>query len=149
MDSSNDEKLVVMKSLDEAFREVRKLILAEWNRANEHSLGMTHGRMLILLAEIGEQKASVLAEGLFITSGAVTGIADRLIELGYLTRERSELDRRAVMLKLTVEGHAMVKSMMLVREKVMLKLFKGMSLDEMIQAQALFRKMSRNMESQQ
>lgn len=147
MASTNEDRLALMKRLDESFREVRRLILAEWNRANEHGLGMTHGRMLIVLAENGPQKASSLAEALFITGGGVTGIADRLIELGYVTRERSEQDRRSVLMKLTDEGQAMVKSMMDVREKVMLKLFRGMSSEDMCKAIDLFGLMSRNMES--
>ncbi|MCR2804834.1 MarR family winged helix-turn-helix transcriptional regulator [Paenibacillus soyae] len=146
MTSTNEDRLTLMKRLDESFREVRRLILAEWNRVNEHGLGMTHGKMLIVLAEKGPQKASSLAEALFITGGGVTGIADRLIELGYVTRERSEQDRRSVLLQLTNEGQAMVKTMMDLREKVMLKLFRGMSSEDMCKAIELFGVMSRNME---
>ncbi|RIX50603.1 MarR family transcriptional regulator [Paenibacillus nanensis] len=145
MDASQQDRLSLMKSLDESFREVRKLILAEWNKENVHSLGMTHGRMLIILAEQGPQKASSLAESLRITGGGVTGITDRLIELGYVTRERSEQDRRAVVLNLTDEGKAMVQAMMAVREKVMKKLFRGMSTEDMTVALELFKKMSANM----
>lgn len=149
MDASQQDRLSLMKSLDESFREVRKLILAEWNKENVHSLGMTHGRMLITLFEMGPQKASSLAESLRITSGGVTGISDRLIELGYITRERSEVDRRAVLLHLTEEGKAMVTTMMEVREKVMRKLFHGMSTEDMIKGLELFRVMSKNMLSEE
>lgn len=145
MGASQQDRQSLMRSLDESFREVRKLILAEWNKENVHTLGMTHGRMLIILSEMGPQKASALAESLRITSGGVTGIADRLIELGYVTRERSEQDRRAVFLQLTDEGKAMVKTMMEVREKVMRKLFHGMSTEDMIKGLELFRLMSANM----
>ncbi|GKU75612.1 hypothetical protein L3i20_v200090 [Paenibacillus sp. L3-i20] len=145
MEEAREQKLIIMKQLDEAFREVRKLILAEWNRTNKQALGMSHGRMLINLHEAGPQKSTSLAENLSITNGAITGVADRLIELGYVTRERSEQDRRAVVLKLTENGEAMVQSMLKVREKVMLKLFHGLSIDEMEQGLDLFRKMSKNM----
>lgn len=146
--TSMDEKMELMKSLDEAFREVRKLIQAEWNRENEHALGMTHGRMLILLSESGPLKASVLAEGLQITSGGVTGIADRLIELGYVKRERSEEDRRAVMLMLTNSGEAMIEEMLKVRKKIMIKLFRGMDDEDMARALDIFTKMKNNMEQE-
>jgi len=149
MDASQQDRLSLMKALDESFREVRKLILAEWNKENMHALGMTHGRMLIILSESGPQKASTLAESLHITSGGVTGITDRLIELGYVTRERSEHDRRAVVLSLTDEGRAMVQSMMEIREKVMRKLFRGMSTEDMLKALELFQRMSSNMASEE
>ncbi|MEK3882758.1 MarR family transcriptional regulator [Paenibacillus sp. PL2-23] len=146
MVSMNEDRLELMKSLDESFREVRRLILAEWNRVNAHGLGMTHGRMLIVLSENGPLKATQLAEALFITGGGVTGIADRLIELGYVTRKRSEQDRRSVLLALTDDGRAMVHTMLDLREKVMLKLFRGMSSEDMCKAIELFGQMSRNME---
>lgn len=147
MDESNAGKLALMKRLDESFRQVRKLIHAEWNHYNVHGLGMTHGRMLIILAQTGPQKASVLAEQLLITSGGATGIADRLIELGYIKRERNEQDRRVVMLDITEEGLKIVNLIETVREKLMLRLFDGMSEEDMEQSLRLFGQMSRNMEA--
>lgn len=135
-----------MRRLDESFRQVRKQINAEWNTYNVHGLGMTHGRMLIILAESGAQKASALADQLLITSGGVTGIADRLIELGYVKRERGEQDRRVVMLDITDEGLKIVNLIETVRSKMMHKLFDGMSVADMELGLKLFEQMSRNME---
>ncbi|MBD2872673.1 MarR family transcriptional regulator [Paenibacillus sp. IB182493] len=136
-----------MRRLDESFRQVRRQVNAEWNTYNVHGLGMTHGRMLTILAESGPQKASALAEQLLITSGGVTGIADRLIELGYIRRTRGEQDRRVVMLGITDEGMKNVALIETVRTKIMFKLFDGMSIEEMAGGLALFERMNRNMES--
>lgn len=136
-----------MRKLDESFRQVRRQINAEWNSYNVHGLGLTHGRMLIILSQSGAQKASALAEQLMITSGGVTGIADRLIELGYVKRERGEKDRRVVMLDLTDEGLKIVNLIETVRSKLMHKLFEGMSVTDMEKGVQLFEHMSRNMES--
>jgi DNA-binding MarR family transcriptional regulator len=108
---------------------------------------MTHGRMLTILAQSGAQKASALAEQLLITSGGVTGIADRLIELGYIKRERGEQDRRVVMLDITDEGLKCVNLIETVREKLMLKLFDGMSENDMAQSLRLFDLMRGNLEA--
>ncbi|MFC4776551.1 MarR family winged helix-turn-helix transcriptional regulator [Paenibacillus sp. GCM10023252] len=148
MEPGNLDKLSLMQELDEAFRQVRRLIFTEWNKNNVHGLGMTHGKMLILLSEQGPQKASALADALSITSGAITGIADRMIELGYIKRERSEQDRRIVMMELTEEGQALVSKIMKVRQELMLKLFHGMSAEEMSQAIDIFRRMSVNLEEE-
>lgn len=147
MEEINEERLALMQKLDEAFRDVRKHILSEWNKNNEHNLGMTHGRMLILLSDNGAMKASALAEALSITGGGVTGIADRLIELGYIKRERSQEDRRAVLLTLSDEGRAVIGSMMEVRRNIMIKLFNGLSVEDMLKGIHLFQTMSQNMES--
>ncbi|MDQ8734596.1 MarR family transcriptional regulator [Paenibacillus sp. LHD-38] len=136
-----------MRKLDESFRQVRRQINTEWNSYNVHGLGLTHGRMLIILSQSGAQKVSALAEQLMITSGGVTGIADRLIELGYVKRERGEKDRRVVMLDLTDEGLKIVNLIETVRSKLMHKLFEGMSVTDMEKGVQLFEHMSRNMES--
>lgn len=146
MEVSSTERLELMRRLDESFRQVRRQINAEWNTYNVHGLGMTHGRMLIILAQSGAQKASALAEQLLITSGGVTGIADRLIELGYVKRERGEQDRRVVMLDITDEGLKIVNLIETIRSKMMHKLFDGMSIADMELGLKLFEQMSRNME---
>ncbi|WP_223830166.1 MarR family winged helix-turn-helix transcriptional regulator [Paenibacillus arenilitoris] len=147
LNEADTEKLALMRRLDESFRQVRRQVNAEWNTYNVHGLGMTHGRMLTILAESGPQKASALAEQLLITSGGVTGIADRLIELGYIRRTRGEQDRRVVMLGITDEGMKNVALIETVRTKIMFKLFDGMSIEEMAGGLALFERMNRNMES--
>lgn len=148
LEKSNEEQLALMQQMDEAFREVRKHIISEWNKNNEHNLGLTHGRMLILLSENGAMKASALAEALSITGGGVTGIADRLIELGYIQRERSQQDRRSVLLTLTEQGLAVIGAMMEVRRNIMIKLFSGLSNDDMSKGIALFQTMSKNMQNE-
>ncbi|MHA6485059.1 MarR family winged helix-turn-helix transcriptional regulator [Paenibacillus sp. strain BS8-2] len=145
MSENQRDRYTLMKELDDIFREVRKLIISEWNKSNTHGLNMTHGRMLIILSEAGSVRSSELAEKLSITNGGVTGIADRLIELGFVKRERSEQDRRAVQLMLTEDGETVVGSMMKTREHVMMKLFHNLSEDAMKDGIQLFRQMSRNM----
>lgn len=145
MNENKGKRYALMRELDDIFREVRKLIISEWNRNNIHGLNMTHGRMLIILSEAGSMRSSELADKLSITNGGVTGIADRLIDLGFVKRERCEQDRRAVQLMLTEEGTAVVGEMMQMRERVMKKLFQNLSEEAMMQGIELFRQMSRNM----
>lgn len=140
------ERQELMRRLDESFRQVRRQINTEWNTYNVHGLGMTHGKMLTILEQSGAQNSSALAEQLFITSGGVTGIADRLIELGYIKRERSERDRRVVMLEITPEGRGIVKLIETVRSKLMHRLFNGMTVADMERGVQLFDHMSKNME---
>ncbi|MFF2480460.1 MarR family winged helix-turn-helix transcriptional regulator [Paenibacillus sp. NPDC058071] len=146
MDEQMTSKYEKLKEMDEAFRMLRRLINAEYNRFNVHGLGMTEGKMVLLLDEKGPQKASVMAEMLRITSGAVTGIADRLIEHGYISRGRSEHDRRIVLLEITEEGRQLVGYILEMRERVMLKLYDGFELEEMSVATDMFLRMSANLE---
>lgn len=131
MEQSTEDTSELMKELDDRFRQVRRLINLEWNRDNIHGLGITHGRILMMLAEDGPQKASALAEALQITSGAVTGLADRLVELGLISRERGESDRRVVLLEITDEGRKLVSNLEQIKHSIMKRLFSGMSEQEM------------------
>jgi Transcriptional regulators len=143
----NEEKLHKLRELDDVFRKLRRLINAEYNRFNVHGLGMTEGKMVIILAQHGPQKASAMAEWLRITSGAITGISDRLIDLGYVERSRSEYDRRIVMLSVTDEGRKLVDHVMEMRERIMFKLYDGFGLDDIEKATDIFIRMSANLDS--
>ncbi|GGG19644.1 MarR family winged helix-turn-helix transcriptional regulator [Paenibacillus abyssi] len=116
-----------MIRLEEAFRLLRKQLLAEWGKENIASLGLTQARVLLILSEAGPQKVSVLADMLFITSGAVTGMADSLIRLGLIRRERGESDRRVVMLEITEAGQQHVKAIKEKRIAIMERITTGLT----------------------
>ena len=75
-----------------------------WNRSSPDSLTISQYRMLYILANQGKLKVADLADLLQVTSGAVTGMADRMIRFGLITRFRDESDRRVVYLEITEEG---------------------------------------------
>ncbi|WP_020618553.1 MarR family winged helix-turn-helix transcriptional regulator [Paenibacillus daejeonensis] len=75
-----------------------------WNRNSPDSLTISQFRMLHILASQGKHKVAELADLLQVTSGAVTGMADRMIRFGLITRFRDEADRRVVYLEITQEG---------------------------------------------
>jgi len=110
-DTSSDELYrQEMISLEEAFRKLKKQIAAEWNKESIGGLGITQARILIHLSENGPLKVSALAEILHVTSGAVTGLSDSLIEFGLIRRELGENDRRVVMLEITPAGQQHVQA---------------------------------------
>jgi DNA-binding MarR family transcriptional regulator len=61
----------------------------------------TDARVLDLLQESGRMTAGEIATGAGLTSGAVTGVLDRLERAGYLKRVRDDQDRRRVMVEAT------------------------------------------------
>ncbi|ASS66261.1 MarR family transcriptional regulator [Paenibacillus sp. RUD330] len=138
----------LIRQLDDRFRLVRKLINSEWNRDNEHGLGLTHVRILSLLSSEGPQKASVLADRLQITSGAVTGLPDRLVELGYISRERGEQDRRVVLLDIEANGKQLLEQVSKTKQKLMYKLYEGMDGTDMEQMLRYFDRMIANLQSE-
>jgi DNA-binding MarR family transcriptional regulator len=59
------------------------------------------GRCLDIVERLGRITAGRLAEESGLTTGAVTGIVDRLERAGYLRRVRDDADRRKVLVELT------------------------------------------------
>ncbi|WP_258207696.1 MarR family winged helix-turn-helix transcriptional regulator [Paenibacillus radicibacter] len=73
------------------------------------NLSFSQFRMLLKLSSKGKQKVSELANMLCLTSGAITGAADKLIVRGLIQRTRDEEDRRVVYIEITPEGEEIVQ----------------------------------------
>ena len=69
------------------------------------ALTLPQYRVLGLLST-GDERASQLASRLAVTKPTLTALVDSLFERGYVTRETSAGDRRAVRLSITSEGRA-------------------------------------------
>ncbi|HZR54718.1 MAG TPA: MarR family transcriptional regulator [Streptosporangiaceae bacterium] len=70
--------------------------------------GLTEARahMLWELHARGPCTQRVLASALHVTPRAITALVDGLVETGFVTREPSPADRRAVLVTFTEQGHA-------------------------------------------
>lgn len=102
-------------SLDEfpvaAIRFVRAL---ERNReaiAIRHGLSPSELRALFWIGEKGSVRPKELAAHMEMTTGGVTAISHRLVELDLLERIAHPEDRRSLFLELTPAGHAMMTEM--------------------------------------
>ncbi len=72
--------------------------------AAHYGLGITEMRALSILLREGPRTAGQLATGLHLTSGAVTGVVDRLVRRGFARRGADEQDRRKVVIEANVEA---------------------------------------------
>ncbi|WP_165279863.1 MarR family winged helix-turn-helix transcriptional regulator [Paenibacillus protaetiae] len=154
MNPYSDEQAARIREMDSVFRLVRRQINAEWHRIGLSTLenlegkglNYTHGKLVVYIVEKGPLKSSEAAELLGITNGAVTGIADKLIELGLIERKRSDSDRRIAMLYATDKSQTIISAIDQIRDQMMIKLFHDLSDDEIEFALRLFRKMSKNLD---
>jgi DNA-binding MarR family transcriptional regulator len=65
-----------------------------------------------------ECSMSELADRIQQSSATMTGIIDRLVEKGWVTRRRSEEDRRAVYVNLTADGQTLLQRVMAERQQL-------------------------------
>jgi len=62
-------------------------------------------KVVLLLYLNGAARMSELASALGVTLATATGIMDRLVDRGIVTRENSMADRRVVICRLSARGH--------------------------------------------
>ncbi|CAH0121183.1 HTH-type transcriptional regulator MhqR [Paenibacillus sp. CECT 9249] len=93
-----------LMKLSSIFRSLIKMMTQEWNKRMVHNLTFSQCRVLFRLHSIGPMKVSELADALSFTSGAITGITDKLIAAGFAVRTRAEDDRRVVYVEITPKG---------------------------------------------
>jgi len=106
------------------FRHLIRMMTKRWNELMlEEKVTISQFRLLVRLNESGPQKVSDLAEWIGVTSGAVTGMSDKLIRSGYAERRRDDRDRRVVYLAVTDEGRAFVDKMMSTQREMVATLF--------------------------
>ncbi|WP_325390651.1 MarR family transcriptional regulator [Desulfitobacterium sp.] len=72
----------------------------------EEKISLHQFHFLMYLKRQESCTPSEIAKLYDITLGAVTGFVDRLYKLGLITRERSDQDRRLVLIKLSEEGES-------------------------------------------
>ncbi len=96
---------------DWVFTHIQKLFFPEaWIRLDQ-SLSKTELLGLFFIDRQGEATMSKFADFLNAPLSTATGIVDRLVKNGHLSRERADTDRRIIVLRLTEAGRAVVKEL--------------------------------------
>ena len=97
----------------------------------------------------GECNMGDIAQSLRVTKSAVTGLTDRLVRAGFLIRERSEADRRVVMVQLNKKGRALAKKLYNFKLSMIKKAFLNMSYRDRANYLRIVRKLSANILAEQ
>ncbi len=78
--------------------------------ARAHDLTGPQLAVIKLLAGIGDLSLTALSDRMSANNSTVTGIIDRMETAGLVRRERSDVDRRVILIRLTPHGRALAKS---------------------------------------
>ena len=65
-------------------------------------------RVLMLIAGHGRMNLNALADAMDVHASNASRACDRLVQAGYLSRTESTVDRRHLLLELTIDGHRLV-----------------------------------------
>ncbi|WP_245954602.1 MarR family winged helix-turn-helix transcriptional regulator [Paenibacillus flagellatus] len=127
-----------MLELTALFKNLVRKISHEWNKRMEDGMSISQFRTLYILNSRGPQKTAELAETLGVTSGAITGLADKLIAKGMLERERSEEDRRVVYLRMTDKGKETLDRLLDTQREAIALFFKPLAEEDIEHLRRIF-----------
>jgi DNA-binding MarR family transcriptional regulator len=102
-------------------------------------LGLTHADFdaVQYLAEAGPVPAGRIAEAMGITSGAVTGLVDRLERAGWVERARHEVDRRQVVVQISAARRDVLDADRTLRERLLGEAVTDLDAGALLEAAAL------------
>lgn len=134
--------------LQEVFQQFMRKMGDKWNKQMPKGIAKSHAFILSKLNENGPMKVSDLATSLCITPGGMTGLADKLLSLGYIKRKRSETDRRIVELEITGDGIEILQTIRKRNRQLIEKLFEGFTEDDATHLVKLIRQIIDNIDHQ-
>ncbi|MEJ9212585.1 MarR family transcriptional regulator [Bacillus smithii] len=105
-------------------------LLIYWNQMFPKNISISQILVLAELWEKGPRKQSDLATRLGFTPGAMTNIANKLIEAGVAERISDEKDRRIVYLAINQSGEDLLLEAMKMGQKMYLQLFQQLTKEE-------------------
>ena len=82
----------------------RRLNATAGEAASRLDLSMSQAEVLTYLSDNGETTMGELSDYVCVSLSAMTGVVDRLVQKGAVSRDRDEADRRVVKVTLTQEG---------------------------------------------
>jgi DNA-binding MarR family transcriptional regulator len=130
--SSQELRAALMQELEEAMRRSSAQgVLFGQAVANVAGISGSDLECIDILYLEGRVTAGRLAEVTGLTTGAITGVIDRLEKAGYVRRERDESDRRKVFISVVPETVAKIGQFYVPMQQAMQKVWSAYSDDEL------------------
>lgn len=72
---------------------------------------LNQARAILIIGSLGPHPVGALADKLGVEHGTLTGLADKLVDLGLAVRQRTKTDRRIHALAITPKGQRLANSL--------------------------------------
>lgn len=108
----------------------RKMRVRLSNELSQGEITIPQYHILDYLHEKGEATMREVANYLFVTPPAVTGLVDKLVKMNFVEREFSPVDRRIINISLTTKGKTVISKIKNQFNELFLAIFKKISPEE-------------------
>lgn len=140
MNSSSHELFELLLTL------FRRIVRREKGLKGYGVLSLPQVVILDALGRNPRHKMRQLSMLLGIGMSAATGLVDRLVKGGLVTRDRDQEDRRIVWVSITPKGRLLFRQLRQARQKTFETMFQNLSHREQTLFLSLFRRITRNLE---
>lgn len=123
-----------------------KLIVRELEARGIEGIVPSHGGILVQLFTGEKYTMKDLAEKIHRTKPTVTVLIDKLVALGYVTKEKSREDSRVTFISLTEKGLRLKPCFIEISESVNAVVYKDVSDEEAESIEATLGKINRNLD---
>ncbi|MGI5271861.1 MarR family winged helix-turn-helix transcriptional regulator [Nonomuraea sp. CA-218870] len=105
----NDERDDLIHQIIEIQRDIGRALARHQSPLFASNLTMRQLKVIMLVAANGSATGQDLAHNLGVTLGTVTGLVDRLVAHGLVSRHEDPQDRRVRRVELTPAGHTLLE----------------------------------------
>ena len=123
-----------------------KLIIRELADNGVYGIVPSHGGILAILFSEQKQTMKELAEKIFRTKPTVTVLVDKLVELGYVRKERCCEDNRVTYIALTEKGIALQPVFAKISDRLNAVVYQGFYEEEAERLEALLARINANLD---
>ncbi|WP_103962633.1 MarR family winged helix-turn-helix transcriptional regulator [Nonomuraea solani] len=109
MTNESDEREDLIRRITETQKGLGRLFAQQHSPLFSSNLTMRQLKVILVVAMNGSASGQDLAQSLGVGLGTVTGIVDRLVTQGYVSRHEDPHDRRVRRVELTKNGAALVE----------------------------------------
>ncbi|WP_394555283.1 MarR family transcriptional regulator (plasmid) [Priestia aryabhattai] len=110
----------------------------------ENNISISQCVILEILNDSGPNKVTELADKMDITPSAITSLTEKLINSGFIVRERCDEDRRIVRLVITSLGKSFLTKIVSRRNKMIRSLHSNLSVEETDMLIKIYQKLASN-----
>lgn len=127
--------------------QAHRLIIRELESNGIHGIVPSHGGILALLFTNEKYTMKDLAEKIHRTKPTVTVLVEKLVDLGYVTKEKSSDDSRVTFISLTEKGFALQPVFTAISDKLNAVVYQDFSDAEAEYLEKALDKINRNLNS--
>ncbi|MDD5454394.1 MAG: MarR family transcriptional regulator [Candidatus Ratteibacteria bacterium] len=120
----------ITEAMDRIHRKMRTKLSKELSRGEIGEITIPQFHILEYLHNKKESVMREIADYLFVTPPAVTGLVDKLVKIGLVRRGFSPSDRRIIIVSLTSKGENVISKIKSQADELLLSFLKKLSAQE-------------------